>query len=582
MSMKYKKKIFIYFSIVFAVFTIIVLMVEINREKGYKNELLESNMENYSDVIASYYRLHHSPDSLYHVAELMPESLRFTVIEEDGDVVFDNTLPPGEKVNLETHMYRPEVSSARLNGKGQSIRYSETNRIDYYYYAEFYGSFFVRVAYPYDVKLQGVLKADNYFIHFILLLFFITVASLLYLSDKFGKAVSGLKDFLNSVSAENPDFDKIDKIRFPDTEIGEIGSRIVETYRLLDEKNKEIALERDKITRHFNHLGEGIAIFSAERRTIYFNTHFIQLLNMILDEPTFRPESVLDASEFSEMLDFLNRSDAGKSDNVWSGKIAKGGNYFHVKLVVFRDMSFEVSLDNISNDEKNRLLKQEMTNNIAHELRTPVTTISGYVETLLDNNGLDEERKKYYLERLGVQVGRLSDLIRDIALITKTEEAASLFELESFNVRDTIEELLEDMSMKIREHSVKVNLNVGDNIMIVGNHTLFYSIFRNLVENSIAYAGDSVVITIDNYANDDSYCYFKFGDNGPGVPDEHLSRLFDRFYRVDKGRSRKSGGTGLGLSIVKNAVKFHNGEISVRNRAGGGLEFLFSIKRTKI
>jgi two-component system OmpR family sensor kinase/two-component system phosphate regulon sensor histidine kinase PhoR len=115
--------------------------------------------------------------------------------------------------------------------------------------------------------------------------------------------------------------------------------------------------------------------------------------------------------------------------------------------------------------------------------------------------------------------------------------------------------------------------------MIYGNSGLLYSIFRNLFDNSIDHAGEGIVIHLDNYLNDDEFYYFSYSDTGTGVPEEDLPRLFERFYRVDKGRERKKGGTGLGLAIVKNAIHFHKGEISVRNRAGGGLEFLFTMAR---
>ena len=116
-------------------------------------------------------------------------------------------------------------------------------------------------------------------------------------------------------------------------------------------------------------------------------------------------------------------------------------------------------------------------------------------------------------------------------------------------------------------------------MILNGNHSLLYSIFRNLTDNAIAYAGERSTISIHCYLQDDNYYYFSFSDNGIGVSEEHLNRLFERFYRVDKGRSRKLGGTGLGLAIVKNAVLFHKGEILAKNQINGGLEFLFTLKK---
>ena len=220
-----------------------------------------------------------------------------------------------------------------------------------------------------------------------------------------------------------------------------------------------------------------------------------------------------------------------------------------------------------------------MTNNIAHELKTPVSSIRGYIETLLEQPDITSDKKHFFLERAYSQVVRLSDLIRDIALITKTEEAAELFQKEEVNIRTTVQEVIADLNDTLTSHSIIVQNHIKEDLFIEGNKTLIYAIFRNLMDNSVNYAGDHIIIVIDNYTNDQEFCYFSYYDTGQGVDEAHLNRLFERFYRVCEGRSRQTGGSGLGLSIVKNAVLFHKGEISVKNRKEGGLEFLFSLRK---
>ena len=437
------------------------------------------------------------------------------------------------------------------------------------------------MARTYDIEIQNFLKTDNIFMYFITLLFFITLISLIYISDRFGKAISGLKDFI--VSADNHNIN-YNNIRFPNTELGEIGEKIIHNYQLLEESNKQINVEQEKLLRHFHYSDEGIAIFSANREKIYANTHFIQYLNIILDEPTFKVEKLLEQPDFKGLNEFLQKNTPVNPNTanipVYQNKISKGGKHFAVKLLIFTDNSFEITLNNISDNEKNRLLKQEMTNNIAHELKTPVSSIRGYVETLLEQPNIAPDKQHFFLERTYSQIVRLSDLIRDIALITKTEEASELFDKEQVNVHNTLQEVINDLHDPIIAHGINVKNEINPQTVIEGNKTLVYAIFRNLIENSINYAGDNITIGVNNYMEDNEFYYFSYYDTGQGIEENHLNRIFERFYRVCEGRSRQNGGSGLGLSIVKNAILFHKGDISAKNRKDGGLEFLFSLKKT--
>lgn len=229
---------------------------------------------------------------------------------------------------------------------------------------------------------------------------------------------------------------------------------------------------------------------------------------------------------------------------------------------------------------RNRQLKQEMTNNIAHELKTPVSSIRGYLEILLGDKPVDEEQRHYFLERCYSQTLRLSDLINDVALINKLEESHDLFSKEPINIRNVAEEAIHELALNAEQHHITMLDKLPENLTISGNNLLIYSIFRNLIENAIVHAGDNITIVIQCYkAEDDSHYYIQLYDTGKGVSNQYLPRLFERFLRIDEGRSRKNGGTGLGLSIVKHAVMFHGGDIYAKNRDEGGLEFFFSLRK---
>lgn len=225
---------------------------------------------------------------------------------------------------------------------------------------------------------------------------------------------------------------------------------------------------------------------------------------------------------------------------------------------------------------KYKEMKHQMTNNIAHELRTPVSSIRGYLETLVNCPDIAPDRKRAFIERAYVQAIRLSDLIRDIALITKIEEASDQLRKEPLCLKDVVEEVISEFREMIDRKSVNVE-NMLDNININGNQTLIYAVFRNLVENSLKYGGGNMTIHVECVGVSGGKCNLVYYDTGKGVGEEHLPRIFERFYRVSEGRTRDDGGSGLGLSIVRNAIAFHNGDIVASIRPSGGIRYDFTL-----
>lgn len=240
-------------------------------------------------------------------------------------------------------------------------------------------------------------------------------------------------------------------------------------------------------------------------------------------------------------------------------------------------MSMYDQLQNAEED-KNRL-KRQLTQNVAHELKTPVSSIRGYLETIVSDPGMDEEVKNHFIQRCFIQSQRLSSLLQDISTLNKLDDAPGSYEREPVNILTLFNMILSDVAQKLKEKNITVRTLIGPGVVVTGSHSLLYSIFRNLTDNAIAYAGEGVTVTVQVLSEDENYYTFSFADNGVGVAAEHLPHLFERFYRVDKGRSRKMGGTGLGLAIVKNAVLLHHGSISVRLAQTGGLEFIFSLPK---
>ena len=261
--------------------------------------------------------------------------------------------------------------------------------------------------------------------------------------------------------------------------------------------------------------------------------------------------------------------------------INKNGRTFIVECIIFQDASFEISINDVTQEEEQINLKRQLTQNIAHELKTPVSSIQGYLETIVSNENIPREKINVFLERCYAQSNRLSRLLRDISVLTRMDEAANMIDMERVDISLLVGNIINEVALELDEKHITVVNSLKKSIQIKGNYSLIYSIFRNLMDNAIAYAGANIQININCFREDEGFYYFSFADTGVGVSPEHLNRLFERFYRVDKGRSRKLGGTGLGLAIVKNAVIIHGGNISAKNNQGGGLEFVFTLAKEK-
>jgi len=227
---------------------------------------------------------------------------------------------------------------------------------------------------------------------------------------------------------------------------------------------------------------------------------------------------------------------------------------------------------------KENQMRRELTQNISHELKTPVASILGYTDTILDDPQMSIDTQRQFIQRTNAQARRLTALLQDISTLNRMDYAAHQLVKERTDISAIVSDIVEETSFALEKHHMTLSNCLPQDIVIQGNPSLIYSIFRNLIDNAINYAGEGSTIDISAEQTADSWT-FRLSDNGVGIAPEHLSRIFERFYRIDKSRSRSIGGTGLGLAIVKNAVLLHGGTITARNAPDGGLEFEFTLKR---
>ncbi len=239
-----------------------------------------------------------------------------------------------------------------------------------------------------------------------------------------------------------------------------------------------------------------------------------------------------------------------------------------------------------SEEDKTRL-KRQLTQNAAHELKTPAASIHGYLESMMENPDMPEEQRRHFMERCYAQSERMSRLLMDMTTLMRLDESQRLTAASPSSeavdvvalVRTVIDETLPHMERK----GMEPMLLLPDEVVVEGDRQLLYSVFRNIVDNALAYATGATRLSIvcaecEDEAGDRRYYEFTVSDNGAGVSAEHLPHLFERFYRVDKGRSRQTGGTGLGLAIVKNAVAAHGGTAVAETTTGGGLTIRFTLE----
>jgi two-component system OmpR family sensor kinase/two-component system phosphate regulon sensor histidine kinase PhoR len=450
MKVSYKYKIFFYFLLIFAAFVTVLVVFEQKNEAAEKRKSLEKVLNVNTDIIHVYIQQNQlDKENIAALSALVPlleKQMRITVIDKSGSVIYDNDIENLQTV--ENHLNRPEIYKSLMADFGSDIRQSATLNRPFCYFAKMFDNqYFIRVALPYDSETKKILKADNLFIYFALSAFLVGLLLLNLVSNRFAKSISQLRDFARSAK-NNENLPQ--NIYFQDDELGEIGQEIQLIFEKSQKNQQLLALQTEKLIEHLQYSQEGLCLFTDKREKIYANSHFIQYRNFISDKPTFNVSEIFTDPAFAEIQKFLEKP---QSKSVFTTTIHKNSKIFSVQALVFEDKSFEISIRDVSEQEKRRQMKQELTSSIAHELRTPVTSLRAYLETLNGQTDMPQNLQRQFISRSYSQTLRLSELIDDIALITKIEEAANRFPVDDINISTLLEELRTDLEYRLERKS---------------------------------------------------------------------------------------------------------------------------------
>ncbi len=570
MRLNFQQKLVLSSLVIFTAFTVGIIVFEQRQARRYKTDALQERLDAYADEVTQYIQAEDGLAAMDSLLPLLPSNLRLTLVDRGGKVVYDNLF--ADPSSLENHSDRREIADAIDKGSGTFVRTSVSTHTPYLYYAKDNGnSMIVRVALPYDIKVRSFLKPDNAFLYFVIALFLVGFLFIYYISRHFGSAVRHLRDFSMALNSGR---EQISVSDFPDDELRQIAGQLADDFNRIRGNRKQLTLEREKLLLHIQTSAEGVCFFNPDSTVAFYNGLFMQYLNTLSTGAISSGREILGDASFRQVAEFLENHG---SDNYYETRIGKHGKEFLLRLNIFEDGSFEIILTDITARERSHRLKQEMTGNIAHELRTPVTSIRGFLEILM-NNQLGEAKAREYLERAYSQTQTLSELISDMSLLTRIDEKRGSLDFLKVDVNKLLEKVRTDTAAALAEKNISFTADIPAGMTVRGNETLLYSVFRNLTDNVAAHAGKDIEIQIKALETKDGKVRFSFADTGKGIADEHLlDRIFERFYRVGEGRTRDSGGSGLGLAIVKNTVLMHGGTISAKNRKEGGLEFLIQL-----
>jgi two-component system, OmpR family, phosphate regulon sensor histidine kinase PhoR len=502
---------------------------------------------------------------------------RVTLIAPDGRVVGDSAETPDGIAAMENHGARPEVVEARGSGLGRARRHSDTLGIDMLYVAvpvRHPAVAFARVARPLtDVRqeLRGIVDAT----FFALAVAFAGAAVLAWIiSGRIGRRVERIAAVARRYRTGDLTPPLLD---FGDDELGAVARALDESVHDLARRLADLARDRGRMEAILAGMIEGVIVVDLEGRLQVANDAARQMLR--LDDlavgrhyvETIRHPAIAELvtaalrGRPSEAIELSPPRDSTRTITARAAPAASAGAYGAV--LVLHDITQLRRADQI---------RRDFVANVSHELRTPLTAIRGYVEALSDNDVSTEESRRF-LDIIARHTLRMERLVKDLLRLARLDAGQEMLDVNRCDTRGLVHAVVADLTPSLDERRQRVSVTIGPGAETVrADPAKLHDVLRNLIANAITYSPEQSEIRVDARRVDGQVA-MSVSDRGPGIPEEDLARVFERFYRVDKSRARDPGGTGLGLAIVKHLVGLHGGEVRAENRAEGGAKFTVTL-----
>ncbi len=502
---------------------------------------------------------------------------RVTFIAADGRVMGDSSESLEGVAAMENHGTRPEVVEARATGLGHARRHSDTLNIDMLYVAvpvHHPAVAFVRVALPLSDVGQQLRPVVTVTLT-ALALAFVGAAAIAWLSSaKIGQRVRGVADLARRYRGGDLTPPRMD---FGDDELGTVARALDESVQEVGRRLTEQARDRGRMEAILAGMVEGVIVVDPQGRLQLANKaaqRMLKLDALALGRPyveTIRHPAIAEllaaglAGRTPDGVQFTPPRDASRT--IIARAAPATGDAAHGVVVVMHDITDLKRADQI---------RRDFVANVSHELRTPLTAIRGYVEALADGDADPEEHGRF-LAIITRHTERMERLVRDLLRLARLDAGQETLDVGACDTRALAQAVVADVApaLDLRHQRVDVAVARGADT-IRGDLAKLHDALRNLVANAITYAPEHTTIRIDAIRSDDRVA-IAVSDEGPGIPEDDLPRVFERFYRVDKSRARDPGGTGLGLAIVKHLVELHGGEVQAENRSEGGAKFTITL-----